>query len=135
MCHAEARGQLGQLNDVRWIEQALSARSKASIRQRELPAQHAVWLLIGFQCIGSFQCGRRCSNSRRVWIPRACRRRAPACWPANVWAGNRWSHCSRARDQKPRTRFPNEKCQSASADWHCPAGRLFVADGVAIIRR
>ena len=33
--------------DPSWIEQALAASGKASIRRRKLPAEHAVWLVIG----------------------------------------------------------------------------------------
>lgn len=35
------------LIDPAWIEQALQATGKASIRRRKLPAEHAVWLVIG----------------------------------------------------------------------------------------
>jgi hypothetical protein len=38
---------LAQLIDSHWIEQALAASGKASIRRRKLPAEHAVWLVIG----------------------------------------------------------------------------------------
>lgn len=37
----------GSLIDPAWIEQALRATGKASIRRRKLPAEHAVWLVIG----------------------------------------------------------------------------------------
>lgn len=43
----DALSQLAQLVDQRWIEQALAASGKASIRRRKLPAEHAVWLVIG----------------------------------------------------------------------------------------
>lgn len=39
--------ELGALIDPGWIEQALKASGKASIRRRKLPAEHAVWLVIG----------------------------------------------------------------------------------------
>lgn len=39
--------QLSTLIDPAWIEQALLATGKASIRRRMLPAEHAVWLVIG----------------------------------------------------------------------------------------
>lgn len=39
--------ELGSLIDPAWIEQALKATGKASIRRRKLPADHAVWLVIG----------------------------------------------------------------------------------------
>lgn len=39
--------ELGALLDPAWIEQALTATGKASIRRRKLPADHAVWLVIG----------------------------------------------------------------------------------------
>lgn len=39
--------ELGALIDPAWIEQALHATGKASIRRRKLPAEHAVWLVIG----------------------------------------------------------------------------------------
>ncbi len=39
--------ELAALLDPAWIEQALSATGKASIRRRKLPAEHAVWLVIG----------------------------------------------------------------------------------------
>ena len=39
--------ELGALIDPDWIEQALQATGKASIRRRKLPADHAVWLVIG----------------------------------------------------------------------------------------
>lgn len=43
----DALGELAQLIDNRWIGQALAASGKASIRRRKLPAEHAVWLVIG----------------------------------------------------------------------------------------
>ena len=39
--------ELGALLDPAWIEQALAATGKASVRRRKLPADHAVWLVIG----------------------------------------------------------------------------------------
>jgi hypothetical protein len=39
--------ELSALIDPAWIEQALQATGKASIRRRKLPAEHAVWLVIG----------------------------------------------------------------------------------------
>lgn len=39
--------ELSALIDPAWIEQALAAAGKASIRRRKLPADHAVWLVIG----------------------------------------------------------------------------------------
>lgn len=39
--------ELSSLIDPAWIEQALLATGKASIRRRKLPAEHAVWLVIG----------------------------------------------------------------------------------------
>lgn len=39
--------ELSALIDPSWIEQALAASGKASIRRRKLPAEHAVWLVIG----------------------------------------------------------------------------------------
>ena len=39
--------ELGALIDPSWIEQALVASGKASIWRRKLPAEHAVWLVIG----------------------------------------------------------------------------------------
>jgi transposase-like protein len=39
--------ELSALIDPAWIEQALTATGKASIRRRKLPADHAVWLVIG----------------------------------------------------------------------------------------
>ena len=44
---ASGMSELGSLIDPTWIEQALSATGKASIRRRKLPADHAVWLVIG----------------------------------------------------------------------------------------
>lgn len=44
---ADAMAQLGSLIDPLWIEQALAATGKASIRRRKLAADHAVWLVIG----------------------------------------------------------------------------------------
>lgn len=44
---ANGIAQLSALIDPGWIEQALQATGKASIRRRKLPAQHAVWLVIG----------------------------------------------------------------------------------------
>ena len=41
-----ASEQLSALIDPAWIAQALGS-SKASIRRRKLPAEHAVWLVIG----------------------------------------------------------------------------------------
>lgn len=43
----ERLDELGALIDPDWIEQALAASGKASIRRRKLPAEHAVWLVIG----------------------------------------------------------------------------------------
>lgn len=39
--------QLSALIDPQWIEQALQATGKTSIRRRKLPAEHMVWLVIG----------------------------------------------------------------------------------------
>lgn len=39
--------QFEALIDAQWIEQALQATGKSSIRRRKLPAEHAVWLVIG----------------------------------------------------------------------------------------
>lgn len=39
--------ELSSLLDPAWIEQALQATGKASVRRRKLPAEHAVWLVIG----------------------------------------------------------------------------------------
>ena len=39
--------ELSALLDPAWIEQALAATGKASLRRRKLPAEHAVWLVIG----------------------------------------------------------------------------------------
>lgn len=44
---ASGMAELGALIDPAWIEQALGATGKASIRRRKLPAEHAVWLVIG----------------------------------------------------------------------------------------
>lgn len=44
---ANGIAELSALIDPSWIEQALQATGKASIRRRKLPAQHAVWLVIG----------------------------------------------------------------------------------------
>jgi hypothetical protein len=44
---AGGMAELGALIDPAWIEQALGATGKASIRRRKLPAEHAVWLVIG----------------------------------------------------------------------------------------
>jgi len=44
---ASGMAELGSLIDPAWIEQALHATGKASIRRRKLPAEHAVWLVIG----------------------------------------------------------------------------------------
>lgn len=39
--------QLSALIDPAWIAQALATSDKASVRKRKLPAEHAVWLVIG----------------------------------------------------------------------------------------
>ncbi|QOK91961.1 IS4 family transposase [Ralstonia pseudosolanacearum] len=39
--------ELGALIDPEWIEQALQSSGKATIRRRKLPAEHAIWLVIG----------------------------------------------------------------------------------------
>lgn len=44
---AGGMAELNALIDPAWIEQALQATGKASIRRRKLPAEHAVWLVIG----------------------------------------------------------------------------------------
>lgn len=43
----DAFARLAGLIDNEWIEQALAASGKASIRRRKLPAEHAIWLVIG----------------------------------------------------------------------------------------
>ncbi|WP_211322470.1 transposase domain-containing protein, partial [Paracidovorax anthurii] len=43
----DSLGELAQLIDNEWITQALAASGKASIRRRKLPAEHAIWLVIG----------------------------------------------------------------------------------------
>ena len=43
----ERLDQLASLIDPAWIEQALSFTGKSSIRRRKLPAEHAIWLVIG----------------------------------------------------------------------------------------
>jgi len=43
----DGMAELATLIDPAWIEQALGATGKASIRRRKLPANHAVWLVIG----------------------------------------------------------------------------------------
>lgn len=44
---ADALAQFAELIDNEWIEQAVMVSGKASIRRRKLPAEHAVWLVIG----------------------------------------------------------------------------------------
>ena len=44
---ANGMTELSALLDPAWIEQALAATGKASMRRRKLPAEHAVWLVIG----------------------------------------------------------------------------------------
>ena len=44
---ANGIAELSSLLDPAWIEQALQATGKASVRRRKLPAEHAVWLVIG----------------------------------------------------------------------------------------
>jgi hypothetical protein len=44
---AGGMAELSALIDPAWIEQALQATGKASIRRRKLPAEQAVWLVIG----------------------------------------------------------------------------------------
>ncbi|GAA3999903.1 hypothetical protein GCM10022279_24510 [Comamonas faecalis] len=44
---ANGIAELSALLDPAWIEQALEATGKASVRRRKLPAEHAVWLVIG----------------------------------------------------------------------------------------
>lgn len=44
---ASGMSELGALIDPQWIEQALQATGRASIRRRKLPAEQAVWLVIG----------------------------------------------------------------------------------------
>ena len=49
-CLSQAPDQLDQLAafiDPAWIEQALQTTGTASIRRRKLPAEHAIWLVIG----------------------------------------------------------------------------------------
>lgn len=43
----DALSQLAPLIDNDWLAQALASRGKASIRRRKLPAEHAIWLVIG----------------------------------------------------------------------------------------
>ena len=48
LSHAPERlDELSALIDPAWIEQALTASGRGSIRRRKLPAEHAVWLVIG----------------------------------------------------------------------------------------
>lgn len=48
LSHAPERlDELSALIDPAWIEQALAASGRGSIRRRKLPAEHAVWLVIG----------------------------------------------------------------------------------------
>lgn len=44
---ANGIAELSSSLDRAWIEQALQATGKASVRRRKLPAEHAVWLVIG----------------------------------------------------------------------------------------
>lgn len=44
---ANGIAELAYLIDPAWIEQALTHTGRASIRRRKLPAEHAVWLVIG----------------------------------------------------------------------------------------
>lgn len=44
---ANGISELSALLDPAWIERALAATDKASLRRRKLPAEHAVWLVIG----------------------------------------------------------------------------------------
>ena len=49
-CLSQAPAQLDQLAafiDPVWIEQSLQATGTSSIRRRKLPAEHAIWLVIG----------------------------------------------------------------------------------------
>ena len=43
----DSLGELSQFIDTAWIEEAVHATGKASIRRRKLPAEHVVWLVIG----------------------------------------------------------------------------------------
>ena len=56
--------QLGALIDAQWIEQALEVTGKSSIRRRKLPAEHAVWLVIGLALYRLCPCGKWSSNWR-----------------------------------------------------------------------
>ena len=44
---SDSLAALAQLIDNEWIAQALAVSGKASIRRRKLPAEHAIWLVIG----------------------------------------------------------------------------------------
>lgn len=44
---SDALSQLAPLIDNDWLAQALASSGKASIRRRKLPAEHAIWLVIG----------------------------------------------------------------------------------------
>src|SRR5438093_13439954 len=44
---SESFGLFAQSLDREWIERALLATDKASVRRRKLPAEYVVWLVIG----------------------------------------------------------------------------------------
>ena len=56
--------ELSALIDPAWIAQALQASGKATIRRRKLPAEHAVWLVIGLALFRDRPLWQVCSS----WI-------------------------------------------------------------------
>ena len=44
---APSLSNFSELIDLNWIEDCLKRTGKASVRKRKLPAEHAVWLVIG----------------------------------------------------------------------------------------
>ncbi|MEQ1156668.1 transposase domain-containing protein, partial [Acinetobacter johnsonii] len=44
---APSLSNFSELIDLNWIEDYLKRTGKASVRKRKLPAEHAVWLVIG----------------------------------------------------------------------------------------
>ena len=56
--------QLSVLIDPAWIAQALQASGTATIRRRKLPAEHAVWLVIGLALFRDRPLWQVCSS----WI-------------------------------------------------------------------
>ena len=86
---------LSELIDLSWIEQALAATGKASIRRRRLPAERVVWLVIGLALFRNQPIWHVGGNLTWYWTrPSRCVCPARQYKAASAWAMSRWHTCS-----------------------------------------